>query len=125
MCIRDSFAGVEFAEYQQLLERSGVASAAQMGTGNAHSMLANRVSYLLDLRGPSEVVDTACSAGLVALHRAVQSIRSGESEWALAGAVSLNLMPETWVKTGQLGILSPDGRCRTFDAAANLSLIHI
>ncbi|MCB0208358.1 MAG: SDR family NAD(P)-dependent oxidoreductase [Anaerolineae bacterium] len=113
------YVGVQFQEYQELIVRSLEQSPAQMATGNAQAMLANRVSYLLDLRGPSEAIDTACSSSLVALHRAVQSIRSGEIESAIVGGVSLALSPVTYVATSQMGVLSPDGRCKTFDKAAN------
>ncbi|MCP4994171.1 MAG: hypothetical protein GY934_10375, partial [Gammaproteobacteria bacterium] len=113
------YVGVQFQEYQTLITQSLGHSNAQVATGNAHAMLANRVSFLLDLRGPSEAIDTACSSSLVALHRAVQSIRSGEIESAIVGGVSLALSPETYVTTSQMGVLSPDGRCKTFDQTAN------
>ncbi|MBU6402862.1 MAG: polyketide synthase, partial [Verrucomicrobia bacterium] len=89
------------------------------GTGNAHSIAANRISYLFNLTGPSETIDTACSSSLVAVHRAVQSLRLGECDAALAGGVNLMLSPSAFVATSQLGALSPDGRCRVFDARAN------
>src|SRR5690606_17827091 len=79
----------------------------------------NRISYLLDLRGPSESVDTACSSSLVALHRAVRSLRAGESDLAIAGGVSLVLSPQTVVAGNQLGVLAPDGRCKALDERAD------
>ena len=82
-------------------------------------MLANRISYLLDARGPSEVVDTACSGALTAVHRAMRSLRSGETEIALVGGVSLMLTPQYHVLTTQMGVASPSGRCRTFGANAD------
>jgi acyl transferase domain-containing protein/thioesterase domain-containing protein len=112
------FVGCQFNEYMGLIGESGEARA-QAALGNTHTMLANRVSYLLDLRGASEAIDTACSSGLVALHRAVASILDGESELALAGGVSAILSPETYVLATQLGMLSRDGRCKTFDRRAN------
>ncbi|MEK8018544.1 MAG: beta-ketoacyl synthase N-terminal-like domain-containing protein, partial [Candidatus Parabeggiatoa sp.] len=112
------FAGVQFNDYQQLLANQGEANA-QASTGNSHAMLANRVSFLLNLRGPSESIDTACSSSLVAVHQAVNSIRRGESELAIAGGVSLMLSPETMISASQLGVLSPDGKCKTFDKSAN------
>ena len=113
------YVGVQFQEYQELLSRTLREGDAQVATGNAHSMLANRVSFLLDLHGPSEAIDTACSSALVALHRAVQSLRCGEVESAIVGGVSLALSPTTYVATSQMGVLSPDGRCKTFDKHAN------
>jgi acyl transferase domain-containing protein/NADP-dependent 3-hydroxy acid dehydrogenase YdfG len=112
------FVGVQFNDYQQLLAMQGE-SNSQMGLGNEHSILVNRISYLLNLHGPSEPYNTACSSASVALHRAVRSIRSGESELAVAGGISLMLSPLTMIGADQLGILSPDGRCKTLDKSAN------
>ena len=112
------FAGVEFSDYQHLLAKHREISALQ-ATGTAQTMLANRVSYLFNFHGPSESVDTACSSSLVAVHKAVRSLRLGECSLAIAGGVSLMLIPETTVATGQLGVLSPDGRCKPFDEEAN------
>lgn len=88
-------------------------------TGGAHSIAANRLSYFLDLRGPSMAVDTACSSSLVAVHLACQSLRSLECALALAGGVNLILSPENSYAFSKLQFLSPDGRCKTFDAGAN------
>ncbi|MET0791814.1 MAG: type I polyketide synthase, partial [Polyangiaceae bacterium] len=88
-------------------------------TGTQHSVLANRLSFLLDLRGPSISIDTACSSSLVAIHLACQSLRSGESDTALAGGVSLMLAPEMMIILSKVGFMSPSGRCRTFDASAD------
>ncbi|MFJ1268719.1 SDR family NAD(P)-dependent oxidoreductase [Legionella lytica] len=113
------FAGVEFSEYQTLIAKQQKEFHGFIATGNSHSMLANRVSYFFNFQGPSEAVDTACSSSLVAIHRAVQAIRYGECELAIAGGVSLMLNPDTLVVTSQLGALSADGRCKTFDKSAN------
>lgn len=78
-------------------------------------MLANRLSYTLDLRGPSMTVSTACSSSLVALHLAVQALRQGECDLALAGGVSLMFRPAYSVAMCKGGFLSPDGRCKSFD----------
>jgi acyl transferase domain-containing protein len=110
--------GIQFNDYQELLARGGI-SDAYGGTGNAHSIAANRISYLLNLTGPSETIDTACSSSLVAVNRGVQSLRLGECNAALAGGVNLMLSPSAFVATSQLGALSPDGRCRVFDSRAN------
>ena len=90
--------------------------------GSAFSVAAGRLSYLWDLRGPSIAVDTACSSSLVAVHLACQSLRTRESDLALAGGVNLFLLPH-WRDVGaQMGTVSPDGRCRPFDARANGSV---
>src|SRR5439155_923217 len=88
-------------------------------TGVAHSIVANRLSYVLDLSGPSLVVDTACSSSLVAVHLACQSLRLGECELAVAGGVNLILSPEVTVALSKLSMMAPDGRCKTFDARAD------
>ncbi|HEY1011567.1 MAG TPA: type I polyketide synthase, partial [Herpetosiphonaceae bacterium] len=92
---------------------------AATGTGNGDSVIANRLSYLLDLRGPSMAINTACSGALVALHLACQSLRAGESQLALAGGVNLLLKPDDTIFFTKTGALSPDGRCKVFDRAAN------
>ena len=89
------------------------------GTGNSHSVASGRLSYLLGLQGPSMSVDTACSSSLVAIHLAVQSLRKGESDLALAAGVNLILEPTTSMIFARAGMLSPDGRCKTFDGGAN------
>ena len=101
----------------QLADREGIDGRTL--TGSVHSVLVNRLSYLLDLRGPSISVDTACSSSLVAVHLACQSLRAGESDVAMAGGVSLMLTPELMITLSKVGFMSPSGRCRTFDAAAD------
>ena len=88
-------------------------------TGTLQSIVSNRISHFLDLRGPSFTLDSACSASLVAVHLACQSLRSGESDFALAGGVSVMLSPELMVAMSKVGFMSPDGRCKTFDARAD------
>jgi polyketide synthase PksN len=112
------FAGVQFIDYQHLLVGMGN-TEPHMATGNAHTMIVNRVSFYHNWNGPSEAIDTACSSSLVAVHRAVKSIQSGESEMAVAGGVSLILAPAGFLAASELGILSPDGRCMTFTKHAN------
>ena len=92
---------------------------AYASTGSAHSIIANRLSYVWDLRGPSVALDTACSASLVAVHQACQGLRNGEADVALAAGVNLILSPLWTVAISGLGMLSPRGRCRTFDAGAD------
>lgn len=89
------------------------------GTGMALSIAANRLSYLLDLRGPSMAVDTACSSSLVAIDLACQSLRSGSSNMALAGGVNIILSPVTTIACSQAGMMAADGHCKTFDSRAD------
>ncbi len=84
-----------------------------------YSFIPNRVSNFLDLKGPSVAIDSACSSSLTAVHLAVQGLHSGEQDIALAGATNLILGPHLGVAFSKWGMLSPDGRCKTFDAAAN------
>ncbi|MEP7272671.1 MAG: beta-ketoacyl synthase N-terminal-like domain-containing protein, partial [Acidobacteriota bacterium] len=89
------------------------------GAGTANSIVANRVSYFLDLRGPSIALDTACSGSLLTIELACRSLRTGESSLAIAGGVSVNLLPRGDIFFSQAGALSPDGRCQAFDSRAN------
>ncbi|WP_373564355.1 type I polyketide synthase [Myxococcus sp. CA039A] len=94
------------------------ADPLQLNLGNAGSFLTTRVSYKLDLRGPSFNVESACSTSLVAVHVACQSLLNQECDVALAGGVSINLQLQGGYRYVEGGILSPDGRCRSFDAQA-------
>ncbi|MEP6914563.1 MAG: type I polyketide synthase, partial [Acidobacteriota bacterium] len=87
--------------------------------GNVHNSAAGRVSYLLGLHGPSMAIDTACSASLSAIHLACQSLRLGESDMALAGGVNSLLVPDGFVSFDKGGMMAPNGRCKTFDEAAD------
>jgi len=107
------------SDYAWLQLRELGAAGTYTSTGTAHSILANRVSYWLDLRGPSLAVDTACSSSLVAAHLAVQSLRSGECDLALAGGVNLMLTPESTVALSRMRMMAADGRCKTFDSRAD------
>jgi phthiocerol/phenolphthiocerol synthesis type-I polyketide synthase B len=113
------FAGACFSEYGYLASTDLPAVDAWTNTGGALSIIANRLSYFLDLRGPSVALDTACSSSLVAVHLACQSLRMGESELALAAGVNLLLSPAVFQGFDQAGALSPTGRCHAFDAAAD------
>jgi acyl transferase domain-containing protein len=92
---------------------------AYTNTGNLLSIASNRISYLFDFRGPSISIDTACSSSLVAVHLACQSLWTKESSLALAGGVNVILSPELTIGFSKAGALSPDGRCKAFDAGAN------
>ena len=112
------FFGPQINEYGAIIPDRDTARA-QIALGNIATMLPNRISYLFDLRGPSEAIDTACSSSLVAVHRAVRALQSGECDMALAGGVSLVLTAESIVSTMELGVVSPAGRCHSFDARAD------
>jgi acyl transferase domain-containing protein/aryl carrier-like protein len=88
-------------------------------TGGSLSIAANRISYCFDFRGPSAAVDTACSSALVAVHLACRSIWQDDCPMALAGGVNALLLPDWYVGFCRMGMLSPEGRCRTFDASAS------
>lgn len=88
-------------------------------TGNTSCIIANRLSFLLDLRGPSATIDTACSSSLVAVHLACQSLRTRDSDLAIAGGVNTLLSPTPSVAISKWGLMAPDGRCKTFDARAD------
>jgi acyl transferase domain-containing protein/thioesterase domain-containing protein/acyl carrier protein len=104
--------GVPYDDYYQQID-------AHLGTGNALSIAANRLSYVFDFHGPSAAVDTACSSSSLAIHFAVESLRRGESDAALAGGVNMILTPETTIAFSKARMLSPEGVCRPFDARAN------
>jgi polyketide synthase PksN len=113
------FVGVATNDYADILRESDAALDGYTASGNSHSVLANRVSFLLNLRGPSAPIDTACSSSLVALHRAIESIHTGSSDMAIVGGVQVNLSPGAFISFGSAGMLSPDGKCKTFDKSAN------
>ncbi len=113
------FIGIATNDYGQLQAKIGGASDGYRITGCAASIAANRISHHFDFRGPSLAIDTACSSSLVAVHLACRSIWDGESELALAGGVNLILLPEVHASFKKAGFLSPDGRCKTFDAQAD------
>ncbi len=113
------FVGVATCDYASILEAAGQGRQAHSPIGCFHSILANRVSYLLDLRGPSQPIDTACSSSLVAVHRAAEAIRSGQCAQAIVGGVNALLTPQLFAAFGRAGMLSGDGRCKTFDERAD------
>ncbi|MBB4730016.1 SDR family NAD(P)-dependent oxidoreductase [Xanthomonas arboricola] len=113
------FVGACHNDYRDVLARAPGAGDAYVGTGSAPSMLANRLSYVYDFNGPSICIDTACSSALVAMDRAVQSLRGGECDTALLGAVNLLCSPVNSVAYYESGMLSKTGRVRAFDTAAD------
>ena len=115
-----AFVGIAGNDYFELCNAEGRdGEDAYVYTGNGHAFPAGRLSYVLGLQGPSAAVDTACSSSLVAVHLACQSLRSGEATMALAAGVNLMLDPRTTRLLAATQALSPDGRCKTFDASAN------
>jgi acyl transferase domain-containing protein/enoyl-CoA hydratase/carnithine racemase/acyl carrier protein/NAD(P)-dependent dehydrogenase (short-subunit alcohol dehydrogenase family) len=112
------FIGAQFADYQEIVTEHGSLSG-HATLGNALAMLANRISYQFNFTGPSETIETACSSSLVALNRGIQSLKLGESKVAVVGGVNLALTPTSFIKAAQLGVMSPSGRCRTFDESAD------
>ncbi|MDZ7965814.1 MAG: beta-ketoacyl synthase N-terminal-like domain-containing protein [Nostoc sp. DedSLP03] len=113
------FVGISTSDYSQFLLEDPVLINAYTATGSAHSIAANRLSYHLDLRGPSMGVDTACSSSLTAVHLACQSLRHGECNLAIAGGVNLMLSPNLTISLSQAQMMAADGRCKTFDAGAD------
>src|SRR5688572_2092877 len=115
------FVGIGIDDYAKRHIKTGVPERidAYAGTGNAFCFAAGRLSYVLGLEGPSLSLDTACSTSLVTVHLACQSLRARECDLALAGGVNLMLSPEPSLFLSSAKALSPDGRCKTFDAAAD------
>jgi acyl transferase domain-containing protein/protein-L-isoaspartate O-methyltransferase/acyl carrier protein len=105
--------------YMQLMTGDRSLLDAHFTSGIAHSIVSGRLSYLLGLQGPSLTLDTACSSSLVAVHLACQALRSGDCRMALAGGVNLILSPDLYIALSHSRMLAPDGRCKTFDAAAD------
>ncbi|MFE1884231.1 type I polyketide synthase, partial [Streptomyces diastatochromogenes] len=114
------FIGVSTTDYVRARQDSGdIRDVDGYQLIGEPSFVAGRISYTFGLMGPSKVVDTTCSSSLVALHDACQSLRLGECDLALAGGVNLMLTPYNFVLLSKFRALSPDGRCKTFDAAAD------
>jgi acyl transferase domain-containing protein len=115
------FIGISTSDYFQLELRSVAAESidAYLASGGCGSVAAGRLAYFLGLQGPAVAIDTACSSSLVAIHAACQSLRSGESTIAIAGGVSLMLVPELTINFCRARMLAADGRCKTFDKSAD------
>ncbi|MFE1886226.1 beta-ketoacyl [acyl carrier protein] synthase domain-containing protein, partial [Streptomyces diastatochromogenes] len=113
------FVGLNTVDYGQLLSRDAEQVDLYYGTGNTFAGSAGRMSYFLGVRGPSLAVDTACASSLTAVHLGCQSLRSGESEVAVVGGANALLTPTVYQAMSAGGALAPDGRCKTFDAAAD------
>ncbi len=114
------FVGICNGDYYHLITEAGGDNIdAYLATGSAHSVASGRVSYVLGLQGPSLSVDTACSSSLVSIHLAVQSLRTGECDLALAGGVNLVLALNTTMALSRAGMMASDGRCKAFDSRAD------
>ncbi|KAJ5156353.1 hypothetical protein N7492_009156 [Penicillium capsulatum] len=113
------YVGLMTNDYADLLGRDIQNFPTYFASGTARSILSNRISYFFDWHGPSMTIDTACSSSLIALHQAVQSLRTGESNVAVAAGTNLLLGPEQYVAESKLKMLSPTGRSRMWDKDAN------
>ena len=113
------FMGIGNYDYGRLLAQDLTDISAYDGTGNTLCIAANRLSYWLNLQGPSVVIETACSSSLAALHFACQSLLLKETNLCLVGGVSLMLSPEPTINYSQARMMAADGRCKTFDARAD------
>ncbi|MBL4837439.1 MAG: SDR family NAD(P)-dependent oxidoreductase, partial [Kordiimonadaceae bacterium] len=112
------FLGINLLDHVDAVNRAGIMDARQM-TGLGHAFCPNRLSYMLDVHGPSQVVDTACSSSLVAIHRAVMSIRHEGCEMAIAGGANLMLSANQHILFSKTGMLAEDGRSKTFSQQAD------
>ncbi|MFI0778854.1 SDR family NAD(P)-dependent oxidoreductase [Streptomyces sp. NPDC021212] len=113
------YVGAIWHDYEQLRKERGAATTPHSLVGNVLDAIAARVSYFLQLSGPSLVVETGCSSSLVALHLAARALRLGEIEAAMVGGVNLLISPETSIGLTHFGGLSPTGRCHSFAASAD------
>jgi acyl transferase domain-containing protein/acyl-CoA synthetase (AMP-forming)/AMP-acid ligase II len=113
------YIGLRGGEYERLSTEDPEAIDEYTATGTSANFAANRVSYALGLQGPSLVVDTACSSSLVAVHLACQALRTHETDTAVAGGANLILSPDTMTALDRARMLSPTGRCHTFDQRAD------
>jgi phthiocerol/phenolphthiocerol synthesis type-I polyketide synthase C len=111
------FVGISSNDYAALLGRG--APDAYSNTGSSFSIAANRISYVYDFHGPSVALDTACSSSIVCIHQACRSILAGECTMALAGGVSLLTHIRPWIGFARASMLSPTGRCKSFDASGD------
>lgn len=113
------FVGASGSDYNLLLKQQMNEIEAHVGTGSAMAILPNRISYFFDFSGPSLQIDTACSSSLVAMHEGVKAILSGEATQAIVGGINIMCHPSNTIAYYRAGMLSKDGRCKTFDNEAN------
>src|SRR5262249_35281140 len=113
------FVGTANTGYSERVFRANMAIEGYSVTDLAPSVGPNRMSYFLNLHGPSEAIETACSSSLVAIHRGVSAIESGQCDMAIVGGVNTLISPDLHISYSKAGMLSEDGRCKTFSARAN------
>ncbi|WP_071642516.1 SDR family NAD(P)-dependent oxidoreductase [Paenibacillus polymyxa] len=113
------FVGTGSTGYHELIAQSQVAIEGYSSTGKVPSVGPNRMSYFLNLHGPSEPIETACSSSLIAVHRAVRAMQAGDCAMAVVGGVNTLVSPADYISFNKAGMLSEDGRCKTFSAEAN------
>lgn len=113
------FIGASGSDYNRLLDQNLEEIEAYYGTGTSMAVLPNRISYFYNFYGPSLQIDTACSSSLVAVHDAVRSLQAGECEQALVGGINIMCHPSTSIAFYKAGMISKDGKCKTFDKEAN------
>src|SRR5437762_154858 len=113
------FVGTASSGYSERLSRTSIAIEGYSSTGLTPSVGPGRMSYFLNLHGPSEAIETACSSSLVTIHRGVTAIECGQCTIAIVGGVNILVSPELHMSYSKAGMLSSDGRCKTFSAQAN------
>ncbi|MEE8057880.1 MAG: SDR family NAD(P)-dependent oxidoreductase, partial [Pseudomonadales bacterium] len=113
------FIGTGSSGYSSLISQADIPIEGYSATGMVPSVGPNRMSYLLNLHGPSEPIETACSSSLVAIHRAVQTIEAGDCEMAIVGGINIIITPQAHISFNKAGMLCEDGRCKTFSDKAN------
>lgn len=113
------FVGCFTKDYEEMLRRDMELAPKYQSTGASQTMLSNRLSYFFNMKGPSISLDTACSSGLIAVHLACQSLRTGESSMAIVGGSNLILSPDIQIEMSDMHFLSPDSISYTFDERAN------
>jgi polyketide synthase PksM len=117
------FVGAGVGDYLQLLQKNGMGAEGLAFTGSSNAVLASRIAYFLNFKGPTLTIDTACSSSLVAIDRAVKSIQLEESEMAIAGGVYLNTTPTDQIWSSRIRIHSNEGKCRAFDNEADGTIL--
>ncbi len=113
------FVGASQTDYGHAVSGDQAMADAHFATGNSLAVIANRISYIYDLHGPSVTLDTACSSSLVALHHAVEALRAGRIDTAIVGGINVIASPVEFISFSQASMLSPTGRCRAFSDDAD------